>query len=67
MNELTIVVPCYNERDCVDACHERLDRVCRQTKLQDYEIIFVNDGSTAARAFWRSMQTCKIRPNSYRT
>jgi dolichol-phosphate mannosyltransferase len=46
MNELTIVVPCYNERDCVDACHERLDRVCRQTKLQDYEIIFVNDGST---------------------
>jgi len=43
---LSIVVPCYNERDCVDACHERLDQVCRQVRLRDYEIIFVNDGST---------------------
>jgi polyisoprenyl-phosphate glycosyltransferase len=43
---LSIVVPCYNERDCVDACHQRLDQVCRQARLRDYEIVFVNDGST---------------------
>jgi dolichol-phosphate mannosyltransferase len=44
--ELTIVVPCYNERECVVACHARLTEVCRAQLLGSYEIIFVNDGST---------------------
>lgn len=43
---LSIVVPCYNERECVEACHGRLEKVCREAGISDYELIFVNDGST---------------------
>jgi dolichol-phosphate mannosyltransferase len=43
---LSIVVPCYNEVEGIAACHARLTAVCAALSLSDYEIVFVNDGSS---------------------
>ncbi|QDU64879.1 hypothetical protein Pan216_57720 [Planctomycetes bacterium Pan216] len=41
---LSIVVPVFNEEDCLEALHQRLTEVFAD--LEDgYEIIFINDGS----------------------
>jgi dolichol-phosphate mannosyltransferase len=45
MVSLSIVVPCFNEQDCLDALHQRLSAAARDTAADDYEIVFVNDGS----------------------
>lgn len=43
--QLSVVVPCYNEEQAIDACHAELTRVLSQT-VRDYQIVYVNDGST---------------------
>lgn len=43
---LSAVVPCFNEEDGLPALHERLSRACREGVGNDYEIVFVDDGST---------------------
>ena len=43
MNLLSIVVPCYNEEHSVKIFHEEIEKTLRDI---EYEIIFVNDGST---------------------
>ena len=45
MTALSIVVPCYNEQECLAALHERLTAVARATAGEDYELVLVNDGS----------------------
>ncbi|MGE5561987.1 MAG: glycosyltransferase family 2 protein [Bacillota bacterium] len=45
MTALSIVVPCFNEEACLDALHERLSAAARKSVGDDYEIVFVNDGS----------------------
>jgi polyisoprenyl-phosphate glycosyltransferase len=42
---LSIVVPCYNEADCLDALHARLSAAARAAVGMDYEIVLINDGS----------------------
>ena len=46
MIALSIVVPCFNEQDCLAALHERLGAAARATVGEDYEIVLVNDGSS---------------------
>jgi glycosyltransferase involved in cell wall biosynthesis len=41
---LSVVVPCYNEQESVQACHERLTEVLAALN-EPYEIIYVDDGS----------------------
>ncbi|HEY4009196.1 MAG TPA: glycosyltransferase family 2 protein [Acidobacteriaceae bacterium] len=41
---LSVVVPCYNEQESIEACHQRLTEVLAGTD-GTYEIIYVNDGS----------------------
>lgn len=43
--QLSIVVPCYNEEDCLNVLYERLDRVARAAVGEDFEIVLVDDGS----------------------
>ena len=43
---LSAVVPCFNEEDGLPELHERLSRACREAAGSDYEIVFVDDGST---------------------
>lgn len=45
---LSVVVPCFNEADGIDALVERLDAVCGAIIQGEYEIVLVNDGSTDA-------------------
>jgi dolichol-phosphate mannosyltransferase len=45
MTALSIVVPCYNEKACLEALHERLGAAARSAAGEDYEIVLVNDGS----------------------
>lgn len=42
--KLSIVVPCYNEAQNICPLHEELTRVVAEL-TEDYELIFVNDGS----------------------
>ena len=46
MTALSIVVPCYNEQECLAALHERLGKAARAAVGEDYELVLVNDGST---------------------
>ncbi|MFL2116444.1 glycosyltransferase family 2 protein [Marinilactibacillus psychrotolerans] len=41
---ISIVVPCYNEEQTIDLFYEELEKV-RRTMTEDFEYIFVNDGS----------------------
>ena len=45
MLRLSVVVPCYDEEEVLEALCQRLDPVCAAAAGDDYEIIFVNDGS----------------------
>lgn len=45
---LSIVIPCYNEADGIDALYERVSAVARDATDGRYEIVFVNDGSRDA-------------------
>jgi len=42
---LSIVVPCYNEAACLDILHARVAAAARAAVGEDFEILFVNDGS----------------------
>jgi polyisoprenyl-phosphate glycosyltransferase len=45
MPVLSIVVPCFNEEDCLRALHARLTAAALAAAPRDYEIVLVNDGS----------------------
>ncbi len=52
--KLSIVVPCFNEEECLTALHERLSAAARKAAGDNYEIILVNDGSRDGS--WTVMQ-----------
>ena len=54
MTALSIVVPCFNEEQCLPALHERLSAAARATFGEDYELVLVNDGSRDRS--WEIMQ-----------
>lgn len=45
MTALSIVVPCFNEQECLAKLHERLTKVALATAGEDYELVLINDGS----------------------
>lgn len=45
--KLSVVVPCYNEQEVILACYEALMQAL-SGKIEDFEIVFVNDGSKDA-------------------
>lgn len=49
MKGVSVVVPVYNEEGNVKELHKEIVSACKTAKL-DYEIIFVNDGSSDATA-----------------
>ena len=59
MTALSIVVPCFNEQDCLPALHERLSAAAGKAVGADYEILFVNDGSRDAS--WDMMRDMAAR------
>ena len=51
---LSIVVPCYNERDCLPELHRRVSSVASGFCGDSHEIILINDGSKDET--WHVMQ-----------
>lgn len=43
---LSVVVPCFNEVEVIDALLGRLVPICQEVCPDDYEIVLVNDGSS---------------------
>lgn len=43
--QLSVVIPCYNEEECLDALYQRVSAACQAAVGSDYEIVLVNDGS----------------------
>ena len=46
MTALSIVVPCFNEQECLAELHRRLGDAARSAVGGDYELVLVNDGSS---------------------
>ncbi|MFD0850351.1 glycosyltransferase family 2 protein [Sphingosinicella xenopeptidilytica] len=42
---LSVVIPCFNEFECLDALYERVSATCRAAVESNYEILLINDGS----------------------
>lgn len=59
MVALSIVVPCFNEQDCLDALHRRLSAAAQEAVAADYEILLVNDGSRDSS--WERMRAMTER------
>ena len=51
---LSVVVPCYNEEDCMIEIYRRVSSVCQNYVGDDYELVFVNDGSIDST--WKIMR-----------
>jgi polyisoprenyl-phosphate glycosyltransferase len=45
MVKLSVVIPCYNEQDCLPELHRRVAAVAHQCFGDDHEIVLINDGS----------------------
>ena len=54
MTALSIVVPCFNEAECLPVLHQRLTAAARASSGEDYELVLVNDGSRDAS--WSLME-----------
>jgi glycosyltransferase involved in cell wall biosynthesis len=59
MTALSIVVPCFNEEECLPLLHQRLSEAGRTSFGEDYEIVLVNDGSRDRT--WDIMQELAAR------
>lgn len=44
--KLSIIIPCFNEEEVLNLLSERLKKILSYLKLEDYEVIIINDGST---------------------
>ncbi len=42
---LSVVIPCYNEADCLALLHARVAAAARAAVGEDFEILLINDGS----------------------
>lgn len=45
MNQVSIIVPCYNEQESLPYFFKEIVRVANELPKYDFEVIFVNDGS----------------------
>jgi dolichol-phosphate mannosyltransferase len=43
---LSVVIPCWNEAEVLPETHRRVSAVCKHCCAADFEILFVDDGST---------------------
>jgi polyisoprenyl-phosphate glycosyltransferase len=43
---ISVVIPCYNEQEVLLHCHSRLVQVLEAAGESEYELVYVNDGST---------------------
>lgn len=61
MSDLTIIVPVYNEEDCIKNLADALDKFISQTDFRT-DVLFVDDGSTD-RSLQYIEEACRNRKN----
>ena len=61
--DLSLVIPMYNEEESLDELCSWISRVCEEQKL-DYEIIFIDDGSTDKS--WANLKMLKEKYSAIR-
>jgi len=54
---ISVIIPCFNEEENIADCYNELKKVWQKLPLYDYEIIFVDDGSSD----WTVMEITKIQ------
>lgn len=45
MDLITLIIPCYNEQESLPLLYSELVKVSQQMSEQNFEFLFVNDGS----------------------
>ena len=45
MSKISIIVPCYNEDEALPLFYKEIVKVSKEMKSEDFEFLFVNDGS----------------------
>lgn len=45
MDKISLVIPCYNEEEALPYLYEELEKVSAEMHEQEFEFVFVNDGS----------------------
>ena len=46
MNKISIVIPCFNEEEALPVYYEEMSRIMKQMQGVDFELLFVDDGSS---------------------
>ena len=46
MKKVTIMIPCYNEEKCIGILYNVIKSVTSKLKNYDWELLFINDGSS---------------------
>ena len=46
MSLISLIVPCYNEESVIAECHQRISAAVNDIKQHEFEIIYINDGSS---------------------
>lgn len=57
--DLSVVIPCYNEQECLHELHARVSAACLSAVGEHYEIVLINDGSRDRT--WAIMQELASR------
>lgn len=45
-DKISIVVPCYNEEECIKKFYDEVNKVSKEMNNQEFELLYINDGST---------------------
>ena len=43
--KISIIVPCYNEEECINTFYTEINKVSKKMKEVDFEFLFIDDGS----------------------
>ena len=43
--KISIIVPCYNEEESLPIFYKEIDKISKEMKSVDFELLFINDGS----------------------
>ncbi|MEY8392425.1 glycosyltransferase [Lachnospiraceae bacterium] len=46
MKKISLIIPCYNEESCLSAFDCEMEKVVEEMKEYEFEILYVNDGSS---------------------
>lgn len=46
MNKISVIIPCYNEEEVLPLFHKEVTQELNKIKNIDYELVFINDGSS---------------------